>query len=810
MKNRKGFTLIELIAVIIILGLVLIVAIPFFTGSLKQFRTDYYESLSGNVLNAGKEFFTDNRLYLPHSYLESAIVKMDTLEKENYIDKVKDYNGASCDSLDSYVIAIRVSKDEVIYDSCIKCSDDEYDNTEGKTTCSSGWLDYNGFTMMEFPENADPVYVYKGTSRSDLKDKLLLYPKIKRCRGKAGICEEELKWVSGEGEDGVIPLYPIDMDVVNTNKVGTYVVHYKFENYANLINRNVIVYEHSFPGIKAVKHNNKYVNTISNKVEDVESDYDLTVTNRDDWAQQKIVFTFSHSFGGNIPSGLYVTHYQIFLNNRWEDYCDPPKGSNTCTKEETRQMDEKVRFRIVDSLGNIGPATEELGIRMERGVPTCTIIESGTKGLDDWYISDVTISFTSKADVAGSIPYSGATAPLSGILEYGVTRSDKDHQETGTQNKDGKSITWYGYVEDKANNLGKCSVTFKRDVTPPKCEVKTTGTEGTNSWYKRKSDSEGGSVSASFTSTTDATSEVDYYYFDDNRGLTISTTTSATNKVWTASIYDKAGNKGTCETRFNFDNINPTCVSSGGSTWTNKDVTIKGTCSDTGGSGCKGDITKKHENEINSSTESPGTVYDNAGNKVVCPGDRTVQIDKTSPSCKGSRSNTGTTSGITYTVSCEENGSYQSGCKDDNTGAHTGLKSSTSYTVYDVAGNSDTCEVTVTRQDQARKKTCSLADDCEAAGCGSFSKWKGTCANAFHQNGTYWRACSNYSIDACGPDQYECEYRTCTGWNRVAATCGCETWQSSFGSWYNVATNSCSAGETSDHSTIYECQTVYN
>ena len=43
MKNREGFTLIELIAVIIILGLVLIIAIPFFTGSLKEFRNDYYE-----------------------------------------------------------------------------------------------------------------------------------------------------------------------------------------------------------------------------------------------------------------------------------------------------------------------------------------------------------------------------------------------------------------------------------------------------------------------------------------------------------------------------------------------------------------------------------------------------------------------------------------------------------------------------------------------------------------------------------------------------------------------------------------------
>ena len=727
MKNRKGFTLIELIAVIIILGLVLIIAIPFFTGSLKEFRNDYYENLSGNVLNAGKEFFTDNRLYLPHNYLDSAIVRMETLEKENYIDNVKDYNGATCDVKDSYVIAIRISKDEVIYDSCIKCSDDEYDNTEGKTTCSSGWREGEGFTMMEY-KNPEKVYVYKGTSRSDLKEKLLLYPKIIRCRGKAGICEEELKWVSGEGEDGVVPLYPVDMEVVDTNKVGTYVVHYKYENYANLINRDVIVYEHTGVTVSAKKYNNKYVNTIksSGLVENVESDYDLSVTNRDDWAQQKIKFTFNHSFGSDAPSGLYVTHYQIFLNNRWEDYCDPKKGSNYCVKEETRQMDEKVRFRIVDSLGNIGQPTEELGIRMERGVPTCTIIDSGTKGDNDWYVSDVTISFTSKTDVAGGVPYSGATAPLSGILEYGITKGDKDAKETGLEQKDGESITWYGYVEDKANNLGKCSVTFKRDTAPPKCSLTTSGTRGTNSWYKRKSDSEEGTVTGLFSNTSDSLSQVATYYFDENKKDTISTKTSVVNKTWTATIIDKAGNVGTCDIHFNFDNKNPTCVSSGGSTWINKDVTIKGTCSDTGGSGCKEDITKTYKDEIDSSTESPGTVYDNAGNKVVCPADRTVQIDKTDPSCSLTEPGPDGKNGwyksesVTITASYQDNGKYQSKVAAkgvDKSRGSTNGKTSVEFTengasltaycyVKDNAGNSGSNSLTIKKDDGTDAGPC--------------------------------------------------------------------------------------------------------
>ena len=144
MKNRKGFTLIELIAVVVILGLVLIIAIPFFSGTLKTFRDDYYTNLNGNMLNAGKEFFQDNRIYLPHKYLDSAIADANTLSGEKILDVLKDYNGSNCEQLESYVIAIRKSKDEVTYDTCIKCLDDNYDNFDEKEACSLAWKEGEG------------------------------------------------------------------------------------------------------------------------------------------------------------------------------------------------------------------------------------------------------------------------------------------------------------------------------------------------------------------------------------------------------------------------------------------------------------------------------------------------------------------------------------------------------------------------------------------------------------------------------------------------------------------------------------------
>ena len=80
------------------------------------------------------------------------------------------------------------------------------------------------------------------------------------------------------------------------------------------------------------------------------------------------------------------------------------------------------------------------------------------------------------------------------------------------------------------------------------------------------------------------------------------------------------------------DKVKPTCTSSGGnSNWTKDSVTLVGYCSDSE-SGCTGNAIRKITDEMNSTTESPGMVYDNVGNSTKCPSNQLVRIDKTGPS----------------------------------------------------------------------------------------------------------------------------------------------------------------------------------
>ena len=558
MKTKKGFTLIELIAVIVILGLVLIIAIPFFSGSLKTFRDDYYTNLNGNMLNAGKQFFDYNRLYLPHKYLDSAIVDANTLYEENIIDELKDYNGASCDKYESYVIAIRKSMDEVTYDTCLKCLDDNYDNFDEKEACSLAWKEGEGFSEVVF-DKPEPVYIYKGTSRSELKKLVVTYPDIRRCLGKSGVCEKEIMRVSGKGESGVNPVYPVNLDTVNTNKLGTYNVKYKYESYGTYVDGKVIVYENNPPSIEITKTNKVKTGTITNSDVSKTSSYDKNPSNRNDWAQQ-LNFTFNYSFGSDAKPGLYVTKYQIFFNNRWEDYCTPAKGTNKCTKSELREMDETVKFRTVDSEGHISNFTDNIGLRIDRTKPSCQLRTDGTYGLRQWYITDVKISFQSKGDNYGTKPFPSANPVRSGESFSGVTLSQIKSNTYDYQKTDTNWITWYGYIEDKANNYEICNISFKRDATAPKCEFTIPAADGDDGWHKMPI------VTVSFKTHTDTSGQPDYSGVEDYGFNTWNSGTKSINHIedtagvtYKGEIRDMAGNKSTCQISFKKDSTKPQC-----------------------------------------------------------------------------------------------------------------------------------------------------------------------------------------------------------------------------------------------------------
>ncbi len=258
-------------------------------------------------------------------------------------------------------------------------------------------------------------------------------------------------------------------------------------------------------------------------------------------------------------------------------------------------------------------------------------------------------------------------------------------------------------------------------------------------------------------------------------------------------------------------------------------------------------------------------ISDFAGNGNVAPegslqAGRTVygpfKFDNTPPSCSsGSVTNQCTTSGVSAVISCSDGHSGISLCAGVSgvtSTTKTGLKTNTTYTVVDGAGNTSKCGVYVNSTKQYQKYTCNTGKRCQAAGCETANRCPQADCETYtycqhkdcgttSQSYTCYACCPNVETpggivyaDSCGDGYLECnrgEYcsRTITASCRTAGCgcdlrkrdynkCGCETWKRSIslcecetwnnpGAWTNTPITEC--GDNKHECKVGE-RTVYH
>lgn len=118
MKNIKGFTLIELLSTILILGIIIVIAVPFISYLINGNNKEYYSGLEKMILSSGKDYFMDNRSVLPKEIKTTSAVSLKTLIEDSYIDQVKDKDGNYCTG---NVIATKKDNSEYEYVTCLIC-----------------------------------------------------------------------------------------------------------------------------------------------------------------------------------------------------------------------------------------------------------------------------------------------------------------------------------------------------------------------------------------------------------------------------------------------------------------------------------------------------------------------------------------------------------------------------------------------------------------------------------------------------------------------------------------------------------------
>lgn len=121
-KNTSGFTMVELLAVIVILGILSIISIAAIQGVIARARTEYYKTQKNNLVMAAQSYLNANKNYQPKVNGQSVKIDLNTLYKSKYIDKVVDYHKKACFTDTSYVQAYKY-KDEINYYSYLNCPD---------------------------------------------------------------------------------------------------------------------------------------------------------------------------------------------------------------------------------------------------------------------------------------------------------------------------------------------------------------------------------------------------------------------------------------------------------------------------------------------------------------------------------------------------------------------------------------------------------------------------------------------------------------------------------------------------------------
>lgn len=122
---NKGFTLVELLAVIVILAVIGGIGIVSYTSIVKKSEKDYYINLADNVELGASNYFKDNRSKRPGIDSVCSKVSLNTLINEKYLEKVVDTRGNNCDLNNSFVFIKRNSSNNYEYETTLICDDYE-------------------------------------------------------------------------------------------------------------------------------------------------------------------------------------------------------------------------------------------------------------------------------------------------------------------------------------------------------------------------------------------------------------------------------------------------------------------------------------------------------------------------------------------------------------------------------------------------------------------------------------------------------------------------------------------------------------
>ncbi len=730
-KNSNGFTMVELLAVIVILGILSVISIAAIQGVLAKARKEYYVTQKNNMVMAAQSYLNANKRFAPKVSGQYVTVDLGTLISNKYIDQVVDYNKKPCDGSLSHVQAFKY-EDDIYYTSLLICPDHDDNESikdikpninisfDGELTGAKAILNIDGgFELVENDKkNYIPLISYKYTIYKGSK---LLYQSDDIDANKS--TTTQIKTISLKN------YVPGDIKVtVTASNIYGYSNTYSLssnDKFKDLIkpepgvingesahwtrgNRIVTVqcidndsgceqtsYTDEFNGDK--RKGIIHIFDQEGNVEDVEVDVyidntppllTLNVYKRDKdgkkegdsiqefktskGEQNKSVVISKDTVNGWLNREKYP--YGVYLEATYKDV------------SEIKNLEWKWNDSGLVSTSSNAKVIPDSNKKVEVPDQTEGKYSFSLSG-EGWRYGVISVTdsvdFTTSIEIVAPIDRTAPSRSTNG--ESNVWTKDNRTININCSDalsgcvKNTESLTFNSTtktsnhsISDNAGNTVNSSLNVYVDKTAPNCGPIT---GGSTTWTK---DNRTVSVSCN----------------DANSGCSVSPVSkvfNTTTKEGTITIADAVGNTRNCPVNAYVDKTGPTCgkITGGSTTWTKNDRNISVDCSDAH-SGCS---KTSFSNKFTSNTKvGIITLTDKLGNATNC--NVNVYIDKTVPKKKNSdgESTNWTSGDRKITVNCDDGG--ESGCKPVTKTYNSTTKTDT-ITLIDGAGNSTSVTVNV-------------------------------------------------------------------------------------------------------------------
>lgn len=477
-QSRMGFTLVELLVAITILGIILVIAIPQVINIQNENKTTKYVKYSESLQSAAK-LYTDS--YSKDMFGNNSSgcydIKYSSLKAKNLAKDIK-VDGAKCEGDSGTYVKVLKSNDNYSYQVAIKCVNSSGNVLYEKTISGGGICDgqhpdeetpgvvitpnghdwYNG----KKSGTADKVAIKVSDQYGMMENTTIEYAWLKEGESKDSLTYTKKDFKNKRGEGMLANPLTVTVEVPQ-GVSGQYTLVVKTgqvrDANGNYMNGDVESKVFKLDNVKP---------TIPNK----------SNSSNSNWTNQNITITATATDEHSGIDKLYYTYAnsnaEAGLKDNWK--VTTPVGNNISVEGTwASEIDKDVYLIAVDKAGNQSNIVPVGKVRIDTTAPSVTATTNSGNG--NWTNQNITIT-------------ANATDARSNIKKiyytYSATATSKKYEDWQTNNTTSVSRIWSGegsstvYIiaEDAAGNLStfKNAGDVKIDKTPP--TTPTTGAIG--------------------------------------------------------------------------------------------------------------------------------------------------------------------------------------------------------------------------------------------------------------------------------------------------------------------------------------------